>query len=508
MKQFAELFIQLASLIYSFSYALTAASLPFFEQYFGIQFKLPKIDMVAVPDFGFNGMEVRFMNNLNQKMQFDYFAGLFQQNWGLITFRESALLVPETSKKSSSVSHLQRVSFTLVHEIAHQWFGNLVTMKWYDDLWLKEGFSTYLQYVAMDKIKPDWNYFPTITINEFQKAMPKDCDDSSHPISFPVRTKSDVRRVFDPISYAKGALMVNMMRGFLGENSFLMGLRNYLNKYAYGNAVQDDLWEIMTVNAHKDNVLQNEYSVKEIMDTWTVNSAGFPVVTVTRNGTDVIISQHRYFLPKLDPEDKTKWFVPISYATSERQPFNEIPEHWLPNTEDHIVIPNAVQENDWIYLNINRTGYYRVNYDASSWKNLVNNFNKLPEVARAQLIDDGYNLARAEIADYDIPITLSLMITRTPYDYLSWWSFANGIDYLSKMLKREPAYESYRIVMRNIIKSPYDELGFDEQANETDVQLLHRSRIVDLACEFGIDRCTVRAQILFREWIASKIENK
>lgn len=427
----------------------------------------------------------------------------------MITFRESALLAPETTNKSSSVSHLQRVANTLVHEVAHQWFGNLVTMKWYDDLWLKEGFSTYLHYVATEAIKPEWDYFKTITQNEFQKAMPKDCDASSRPISFSVKTKSDIRRVFDPISYSKGALIINMMRGFLGENTFRLGLKNYLRKFEYGNAIQDDLWEAMTFNAHNDKVLDSRFTVKEIMDSWTVDSAGYPVVTVQRDGSDVIITQQRYFLPQTNLSDTTKWFVPISYATTRRQPTNEIPDYWLPNSDQQVVIDDAVEDDEWIYLNLNRTGYYRVNYDQLSWKNLIKNLDKLPEVTRAQLIDDSFNLARADLTPYDIPITLGLVLrNKASFDYLSWWAFASGLEYITNMIKREPAYESYRTVMKYIIKLPYEELGFNELPDETDVELLHRARIVDLACEFGIDRCTNTAQLLFREWIGNKADNK
>ena len=470
----------------SFAHQLTSAALPFFENYFGTQFPLPKIDIVAVPDFGFNAME----------------------NWGLITFRESALLVPQNTNQSSSVEHVQRVANTLMHEIAHQWFGNLVTMKWYDDLWLKEGFSTYLSYVACNEIKPKWNYFKTLTINEMQKAMSKDSDSLSHPISFPVKTKSDIRRIFDPISYSKGALIINMMRGYLGESTFRSGLQNYLKKFEYGNALQDDLWEVMTEQAQIDEVLEKNVSIKQIMDTWTLQ-AGYPVVTVTRNETNIIFSQQQYMLPETNTNDTTKWFIPISLATKNRQPNNEIPDYWLTNENREIVIDKIVDDNDWIYLNLNRTGYYRVNYDTVSWTNLMNNFVKLPEIARAQLIDDSFQLARAGLVGYDIPITFSVVIaTQTPLDYLSWWSFANGLEYLSFMVKREPAYESYRTVMRAVIKIAFDKIGFEEMKNETEIELLHHARIVELACEFGLDRCTNRAQLMYREWITDKKDNK
>lgn len=384
-------------------------------------------------------------------------------------------------------------------------------MKWYDDLWLKEGFATYLSYVGIDAIKPEWDYFKTITMNEVQKAMPKDCDASSRPISFRVRTQSDIRRVFDPISYSKGALIINMMRGFLGENAFRSALTSYLKKFSYGNAVQDDLWEAMQGYAVKDGVIDaDSFTVKQIMDSWTVESAGFPVVTVKRSGINVTISQQRYFLPHANASDTTRWFVPISYATRSRQPNDEIPEYWLTQEQgQEVTIPNAVAENAWIYLNINRTGYYRVNYDQVSWKNLVNALVNLSDVTRAMLIDDAFNLARANLTDYDVPITMGLLIREVAYDdYLAWWAFESGLSYINYMVKREPAYESLRTVMKYIVHVPFDTFNFDDLPNESDLETLHRQRIVDLACEFGNDVCTQKAQLIFREWFADKSVNK
>lgn len=381
-------------------------------------------------------------------------------------------------------------------------------MEWYDDLWLKEGFSTYLHYVGTDFIKPEWEYFKTITVAEFNLAMPKDSDASSRPISFKVQTKSDIRRVFDPISYSKGALIINMMRGFLGEATFRLGLHNYLTKFEYGNAIQDDLWEAMTINGRKDKVLDERFTVKEIMDSWTSQTAGYPVVTVQRNGNDVILTQQRYFLPHKNENDTTRWFIPISYASSRRPIGSEIPEFWMSNTEKEITLEDLVTEDEYIYINVNRTGYYRVNYDQIGWKNLIKNLGEFTDVTRAQLIDDSFNLARADLTGYDIPITFGLILRKIPNEYLSWWAFANGLEYLTNMIRREPAYENYRTVMRYIIKSAYDEMGFEEQLDETDVELLHRARVVNLACEFGIDRCTVAAQLQFRQWIANKVENK
>jgi aminopeptidase N len=213
-------------------------------------------------------------------------------------------------------------------------------------------------------------------------------------------------------------------------------------------------------------------------------------------------------LPELSEKDNSKWIIPISFATKERVPNIEVPEYWLTDKDQEIVIENALMENDYFYLNINRTGYYRVNYDNFSWKQLIFNMENLPQRARAQLVDDAFNLARANIIEYDVPLTIGLVLLKVPKDYLSWWAFSNGIEYISNMINREAAFESFRAIMKNLIKNPYDNLGFDEIENESLAELLHRTKIIRLACDYGIDRCTNRAQILYRDWMSDRFENK
>lgn len=463
-----------------YTYTMTTKILPFLENYFGVRFNMPKIDMVAVPDFGFNAME----------------------NWGLITFRESAILVPEDEALRSSAEHTERVASVLAHELAHQWFGNLVTMRWWNDLWLKEGFATYMSYVSLDEIEPSWQRMDFLPTNELQRAMERDSDVSSHAISFPVSTPADIRRMFDPISYSKGASILRMMNGFLGDKAFKSALTAYLKKFAYSNAIQDDLWAIMTEYGHKHKTLPDDFDIKTIMDTWTVQ-AGFPVVTVTRNGTDVTISQHRYMLPETNLDDKSRWFIPITFETKAHRTQEGIPEHWLPKT-DSITIKNLVDPNHWLYVNIKRAAYYRVNYDYSSWVILSRSYEDLPGIIQAQVLDDALHLARAELLTYDIPLTFLLKLND---GVLPWAAATPGLSYLSNMLNREPAYEHFRAMMKYILKPIYESMGFDESKEESHVQLMHRARIVGHSCFFGHDRCTNRAQIIFREWMANKYNN-
>uniref|UniRef100_A0A8D8FLW3 Aminopeptidase N n=4 Tax=Culex pipiens TaxID=7175 RepID=A0A8D8FLW3_CULPI len=471
----------------SYVQRLTIRILPYLERYFDLKFNMKKIDMVAVPDFGFSAME----------------------NWGLITFRESAFLVPEDNNKSSSAKHTERVALVVAHELAHQWFGNLVTPRWWNDLWLKEGFATYMSYECLNFAEKKWRVFETFIQNELQKAFEKDSDKSSHPISFPVDHASDIRRIFDPISYSKGASIIRMMNSFLGGEAFKAGITRYLEKYQYDNAEQEDLWEILTAYGHEYGTLPESLDVKEIMDTWTLQP-GYPVITAERVGERTIrITQERYMLPTKDAADETRWYVPITVVTESTKESKEPVEvRWLSFENRTIEMEIEADRDDYVYLNVDRTGYYRVNYDYASWKKLTNNFPNLPPVTRSQLVDDAFNLARAEFIQYDIPLTLIILVSQYPQDIPAWSSLTRGLNYLNDMMSREPVYEAFLAVMRSILRKSFEQLGFEDRPEDDHLQMMHRERIVGLACKFGIDKCSVRAQTLYRRWMTDFRDNQ
>lgn len=272
--------------------------------------------------------------------------------------------------------------------------------------------------------------------------MEEDSDLSSHPISFAVANYSDIRRIFDPISYSKGASVIRMMQNFLGEETFKEALKSYLKNFQYKNAMHDDLWDVMTKFGHEHDTLPKNLTVKEIMDSWIVQ-AGYPVLSAIRNGTSINISQQRYLLPNGIPSNDTqKWYIPITYVTGENPSEDTVPKYWLKNN-DNLTLPDAVDKNDYFYFNVQRAGYYRVNYDYKSWIALHRNYDILPEIVIAQIIDDSLNLARAEIVSYDIP--LSFLLKLREQDVLPWAAATSGIKFITNMLSREPAYEHFRV---------------------------------------------------------------
>nr|DBA28881.1 TPA: hypothetical protein GDO54_009169 [Pyxicephalus adspersus] len=231
----------------------------FFEEYFNVTYSLPKVDQIAIPDFGTGAME----------------------NWGLITYRETNLLY---DPKESATVNKQRVAAVIAHELVHQWFGNIVTMDWWDDLWLNEGFASFFEYLGVNSSEPTWNMLDQILIDDLLPVMRDDALLSSHPIIVTVSTPAEITSVFDAISYNKGASILRMLEDWITPQHFQLGCQNYLKEYHFKNAKTDDFWKSLAEASGKP--------VKEVMDTWT-RQMGYPVLTVSSGNT---VTQERFLL--------------------------------------------------------------------------------------------------------------------------------------------------------------------------------------------------------------------
>ena len=204
----------------AFALDVAAKTLSFYKDYFGIAYPLPKLDMIAVPDFAAGAME----------------------NWGAVTYRETAVLVDDNN---SSLATKQWTAMVVAHELAHQWFGNLVTMGWWTDLWLNEGFASWVEYLAVDYLFPEWNMWTQFVTDDYAHARDLDALDNTHPIEVEVHHPREIDEIFDAISYQKGASVIRMLHEYLGEADFKKGLHDYLTKHSYGNAATADLWEAL-----------------------------------------------------------------------------------------------------------------------------------------------------------------------------------------------------------------------------------------------------------------------
>lgn len=307
-----------------FSLELAAKTLAFYEEKFDSKFPLPKMDMVAVPDFSAGAME----------------------NWGLITYRIVDLLLDE---KTSGASMKERIAETVQHELAHQWFGNLVTMDFWDGLWLNEGFATWMSWYSCNAFYPEWKVWQTYVIDNLQSALALDSLRSSHPIEVPVKRADEINQIFDAISYSKGSSVLRMISKYLGEDTFIQGVRNYIKKHAYGNTRTSDLWAALGEASGKP--------VEKVMDIWTKN-VGYPVVTVSENpsaGT-IKLRQNRFLRTGDVRPEEDQTIYPVFLGLRTKHGVDE--SLTLDQREGEFKVP----ELDFFKLNADHSGLYRTSY--------------------------------------------------------------------------------------------------------------------------------------------------
>lgn len=305
-----------------FALELTKKFLKYFEEYSNIPYPLPKLDLLAIPDFEAGAME----------------------NWGAITFREILLLQNE----KTSIAVKKRIAEVIAHELWHQWSGNLVTMDWWEDLWLNESFATYMAFKAMNHYFPEWNSLEDFVIEETSGAFSKDSLKTTHPIAVKVNNPNEIAEIFDAISYGKGGSVLRMIESFLGEEAFKKGVQKYLLKYKYKNAIASDLWDSLT-----------EFSkapIKEIMIDW-LTKPGYPLIEVTKKASTINLKQKKF---NSKPNEKVTWKIPLTIKNKE----NTLREIF--DKESKSITINS----NWIKTNEGQNGFYRTKYDETTLQEL------------------------------------------------------------------------------------------------------------------------------------------
>ncbi|KAI4460016.1 protease m1 zinc metalloprotease [Holotrichia oblita] len=437
------------------------------EEFTGIEYSLSKLDQISIPD--------------------DWFTFGAMENWGLVTYRDRYLLFKEGL---SMASEKQNVASIIAHELGHQWFGNLVSPLWWTYIWLNEGFATYFEYYATSVVEPTMRLMEQYVVLSHQNAMESDSLRSTRPMTHYAQTPGEIIALFDRIAYDKSGSVIRMMEHFLTTEIFKRGLNIYLNNMAYQAAEPNDLWAGLQAGIDEINPNIIPEPLADIMDTWS-SQAGYPVVTVERNGERIILTQSRFLLLETTHDLDTKWTIPINYATASNADFsNTLATYWLKDARDENT-GITVDENDWIILNKQETGYYRVNYDENNWRLIINylnsdDFEKIHVLNRAQLIDDALNMARSGRLSYDIVLDLLRYISRET-DYIPLRSFFRGLTFLNKHLLNSDKYDLFQRFVREILQKAYESLGTADTGEHT--VKLNRINVLTWLCRYEHADC-------------------
>jgi puromycin-sensitive aminopeptidase len=448
--------------------------LDYFNDYFGVPYPLEKLDHLAIPDFAAGAME----------------------NWGAITYRETTLLVDPAN---SSAGTRQLVAAIVAHEMAHMWFGDLVTMAWWNDLWLNESFASWMGDKATDKLFPEWHVWNQFLVNDTARALSLDGLKSSHPIEQEVRDPAEIGQLFDAISYSKGASIIRMLEQFLGEEPFRRGMNLYMNRHRYGNARTRDLWNALGEAAKQP--------VAEMMDTW-VQQTGYPVVNVQthREGeaVEVHAAQKRFLYENLlqpDAVDSTVWHVPLGIGTVDPHAKRT---HLMrePQATVHVRLPSTAAGKDWIKVNPLHTGFYRVKYAPEDIERLLPAIRSLdlPAGDRLGLQNDAYALCRAGY----IPVTQYLAIAEAfvnETDESAWTELSMSMGSLDNLLGDEPYHSRFQEFGRKLYGPIARKAGWDKKEGEGHSEALLRAVVLGQLGGFEDTATLKEAKRRFRSYV-------
>uniref|UniRef100_A0A671SNZ9 Aminopeptidase n=1 Tax=Sinocyclocheilus anshuiensis TaxID=1608454 RepID=A0A671SNZ9_9TELE len=435
-----------------YALSVTGPILKFFEKYYNVPYPLPKSDQIALPDFNAGAME----------------------NWGLITYRETALLYDE---EISSNENKERIITVISHELAHQWFGNLVTVRWWNDLWLNEGFATYVEYLGADEAEPDWNIKDLIVLNDVHKVFAIDALASSHPLSSKeeeIQRPEQITEMFDTISYSKGASVLRMLSTFLTEKVFTQGLQTYLDHFKFNNTVYTDLWEHLQKAVDSSGTTLPK-TVQEIMGRWILQM-GFPVVTIN-TATGQITQEHFLLDPETEP-DRPSEFKYVKKYFEEKNPKNFITKYLL-------LI--SIKAQFTRYETEDTTGLTMMMKTGNAYLMFSRLQDSIPVINRAQIIDDAFNLA-----NFQSPLK---------------WSTCLCLEYfiMSTQLSLNYHIISYlQTYVGNQVKNLFD--YFTRLTNWEDVPPGHTDQYnqvnaLTVACSTGLEACMTLVKTWFQQWM-------
>jgi aminopeptidase N len=440
-----------------FALDVAVKCLDFYEEYFDIPYPLAKCDLIALPDFASGAME----------------------NWGCITFREHGMLLDPAN---TSLSTKQYIAMVVSHELSHQWFGNLVTMRWWTDLWLNEGFANWMEYFAIAELFPEWQMWTQYIVDEQQIALKLDALENTHPIQTAINHPDEIRTIFDTISYSKGGSSIQMLAHYLGRDAFRDGLRHYLKQHAHGNTDTVDLWDALEIVSKKP--------VKDFMQAWTSNT-GFPLLRVNIDGENVSLQQEQFLVnPLVRTEAGVETLWPIALRAGENAP--EV----LDGREKQFTYTSS----DILKFNREQSGFYRTVYNPEHVEKLAAlvRSGELSPLDRLGVLSDTFEAAKAGYTDTISALTL--MEAYAKEDNSAVWDVMVGnLASIRAVMNDDDLRELIKPYGRKLVAEQLARLGWKAKDDDTHFDKLLRPTIIGLATVSGEPKVVEEALRQFNE---------
>ncbi len=445
-------------------YALDAAvfCLRYFRSYYGIRYPGEKIDHLAVPDFAFGAME----------------------NLGCIIYRETALL---TDPQVATTAELGRILDVIAHELAHMWFGDLVTMRWWNGIWLNEAFASFMEMKAADAMRPEWKRWLAFAGLERPWAYGVDCLVTTRPVEFEVRSPAEAHEMFDALTYGKGSAALRMVEQFLGEETFRAGVGAYLRSHSYGNTDTADLWESLDRASGQP--------VGEIMDTWILQG-GYPLLEVGESGERVEITQRRHL--KIPDDDPTRWQIPAQLR-GETDDGDFYVKTLL--TDRHSTVPLDGPPN-WITANAGGHGFYRVAYSDGLREALLTRLPHLDDLERYCLIDDAWALVESGMLPASSYLGMAAAYRRET-EFVIWSAVLGGLGAMHHHLVAEADQARFSALVMELLNPTLARLGWSPDPDDSDLDRQLRGLALSNAARLARHPDYVaRSRQWFERWLA------
>jgi len=453
-------------------YALeaTAQIVQYYNDYFGVPYPLPKLDQIALPG-GFGGA---------------------MENWGGITYYESALLF---DPKNSSAETKQIIYEVIAHEMAHMWFGDLVTMAWWDNLWLNEGFASWMGTKCTAHFNPQWEVWmrretprdPTRRVGIAKEAaMEGDARSTTHPIQQPVATEAEANSAFDDITYKKGQSFLRMLESFLGEEVFRDGIRHYIAEHQYSNATTADLWNALSEASKKP--------IGEIAAGWT-EQPGFPVVKVEREAGGKVSLRQERFTVNFKNAPPLEWKMPLTYSVVREEPGTLLMTSKLESLQN-------IPADRALKLNVNGAGNYRVEYDEPSWKLLLEALPKLGVEDRVNLLSDAWALVQAG----RVPVSRYFgLVEKLPAstELAEREQIINVLDFINRLLIGSPEREKFQRYSRSLLRPTFETLGWEPKKGEPPTVGNLRASLINALGDLNDPEITAGCRERFEKYLAN-----